>query len=540
MGLLTLDRTSRAHGGRPYSQVGRFFAHLLLTLFFAHAVLADLGNFYPVGADEVWIMSASFKLASTGVLGSDLFVGLHNADRHYFLALPVHHLLQAAVFVFAGAGIPQARAVSVVAAIALVWIVGWLAYKWHGLAGSVATTTLLMFWRSNLTGSDPRPPLLALAQSGRYDMTVVALWWLTVLLLAWHLDRPRRRTALALGLTAGATALTQFYGVGVVVCAAAALIWARRRNPTAARHWRDAAIGCGLPILLYCAYVGLHWSDFAGQAALQAERVGFLDPAFYVRNVANEWRRLAWLTELVPGAPGAGHVGWWLTLAALPLAVGTGIGAWRRGLPLVGFSALAAVVSLAALDSSKAQIYGALLVPMLSLALAAALVPARPRRRDHPLSWIRAILAAGLLVWVVADGLAGYRFVANEGRQASRYLDVGRRLAASLEPGATVLGSERWWWALRERPYRSLNGVWRRWGVAERAGHRPEFARELASLGRVYLILDKDTRGDLGRAPIELQRQVDRVLAEQGVRVAAWEDRTYGVVEIYRIAAAGD
>jgi hypothetical protein len=45
--------------------------------------------------------------------------------------------------------------------------------------------------------------------------------------------------------------------------------------------------------------VDVYWDDFVGQAALQGDRVGLLDPGFYARTVANEWRRLAWLSALI-------------------------------------------------------------------------------------------------------------------------------------------------------------------------------------------------------------------------------------------------
>jgi hypothetical protein len=77
--------------------------------------------------------------------------------------------------------------------------------------------------------------------------------------------------------------------------------------------------------------------------------------------------------------------------------------------------------------------------------------------------------------------------------------------------------------------------MWRRWIVTQHAGEHPDFADDLARLGNVCLVLDKDTRGDLGRAPVDLQQQVRDVLAERGERVAAWEDRTHGAIEVYRI-----
>jgi hypothetical protein len=121
-----------------------------------------LANFPPVSADEVSIMS-----------------------------LPGQHVFKAAFFGMFGAGVAQARAPSVLAGVIVLCTVGWLAYKWLGLGCSVVTGILLLFWRSNLIAPDARAPLVALAQSGRYDVTVLAGWWLTIIVLDRHLDRPR-------------------------------------------------------------------------------------------------------------------------------------------------------------------------------------------------------------------------------------------------------------------------------------------------------------------------------------------------------------
>ena len=137
-----------------------------------------------------------------------------------------------------------------------------------------------MFWRSNVIATDSRPPLFALAQSGRYDATVLGCWWLAILIFAWHLDKPRRATAIVSGLLVGITALTQYYGAGALACCAATLVWTQRQDKHRTLYARDAAMSALLPIVIYAAYVALHWTDFAGQAAIQANRVRFMIRAF--------------------------------------------------------------------------------------------------------------------------------------------------------------------------------------------------------------------------------------------------------------------
>jgi hypothetical protein len=488
-----------------------------------------LSNFPPISADEGSIMTVSFKLASQGVLGSDLYAGLYGADRHHFLALPGQHFLQAAFFGMFGAGVVQARAPSVLAGVIVLWTVGWLAYKWIGLGCSVTTGLLLLFWRSNLVAPDVRPPLMALAQSGRYDVTVLAGWWLVIVVLDRHIDRPRRITAVTCGLLAGLTALTQFYGAGALICCAAAL-WARRTSTSQPLFTRELALGALVPIAFYAVYAIENWADFAGQAMLKPTRVRFHDPLFYAMNVANEWRRWEWLFR-----PTRDVLGAWLTLLAVPMALLAGTRLHRSGNVVAFISVMGTFLALALLDSIKARIYASLAVPVLCFGLAVALtgLPAALPRATISIP-ARIVAACVLMTWIVVDGFDGYRFLAREGPRVSQYSAVGERIAASLQDPVPVLGSQRWWWALRAYPYRSLATQWDIWRVQESDGDSPDFGLMLERLGGGYLILDNDTRGDLMRAPSALKAQVDELLATRSRQVASWTDPTYGLVEIYR------
>jgi hypothetical protein len=503
---------------------------LAFSTFLVSAAWPHLANFPPISADEVWIMSVSVKLADEGVLGSDLLAGFHGADRHYFLALPVHHLIQAAFFKALGPGVAQARAPSLIAGVGILCAVGWLAYRWGGLGCSIVTGVLLLFWRSNLVATDPRPPLLALAQSGRYDVIVLCLWWLTLVTFNRHLDKPRRATAVVSGVLAGSTALTQFYGAGVLLCCGATLVWTNRRGGVERLHVREVVIGALIPILIYGTYVAANVTDFVGQVTLHSSRLRFYDPSFYLTNILNEWRRFDWLLHASQDAIGA-----WTVVLALPIAfVGAAI-LLRRGHRLALVSTLAAFLSLMLLDSTKARIYASLLLPPLCLGFAAALTPTMPLSLPHkPWTGLRVVAGCAVLLWIVIDGLGGYRFVAAEGPRVSPYADVGRRIAASLDAQVPVLGSERWWWALRGLPYQSLNVQWEIWKVGHLSNLTPNFTHMMERFGSAYLILDNDTRGDLTRVPSLLEQQVNDVLTSRATKVASWRDPTYGLIEVYR------
>ena len=164
-----------------------------LTLLFGRIAAYNLGNYRPVTNDEVELMSVAYKLATQGVLGSDLFAGFFGADQHFFFVLPLQHVLEAISFRVFGPGVAQARWVSLVAGVSIVWLVGWLAYRWYGLGAAMLCELLLVAWPSDLTAAANGLPLFGVARTARYDVLAVAFAWLAIALLDLTLRRPRLR-----------------------------------------------------------------------------------------------------------------------------------------------------------------------------------------------------------------------------------------------------------------------------------------------------------------------------------------------------------
>src|ERR1700680_1986166 len=75
--------------------------------------LSGLSVYPSVGEDEPWIAAAPYKLATQGVLGSDLFAGCAGMERHHYENMPVYPLLEAGVFAVLGVGVVQMRLLSV-------------------------------------------------------------------------------------------------------------------------------------------------------------------------------------------------------------------------------------------------------------------------------------------------------------------------------------------------------------------------------------------------------------------------------------------
>src|SRR3954470_15488619 len=76
---------------------------------FLVSVLPNLGNHPSVTDDEVWVLSAAYKLATQGVFGSDLFRGFYHADQHYYFNMPAQQFVIAGALKLLGYGITQAR-----------------------------------------------------------------------------------------------------------------------------------------------------------------------------------------------------------------------------------------------------------------------------------------------------------------------------------------------------------------------------------------------------------------------------------------------
>ncbi|MBV9131455.1 MAG: hypothetical protein JO318_02090, partial [Chloroflexi bacterium] len=97
---------------------------LALTVWFVRAAARDLSNFRPVSNDEVELIEVSYTLATQAKLASPMFAGFFDAEDHHLWTLPVQHVLDAIAFKAFGAGVLQARWVSVVAALVTLWCAG--------------------------------------------------------------------------------------------------------------------------------------------------------------------------------------------------------------------------------------------------------------------------------------------------------------------------------------------------------------------------------------------------------------------------------
>jgi 4-amino-4-deoxy-L-arabinose transferase-like glycosyltransferase len=526
---------------RGYSGLGWLGFTVGLTLVFGRVAAYNLGNYRPVSNDEVELISVAYKLATRGVVGSDLFVGFFGADQHFFFVLPLQHVLEAISFRIAGVGVAQARWVSLVASVVLVWLTGWLAYRWYGLGTALVCELLLVAWPSNLTAAPNGLPLFTVARVARYDVLAIAFAWLAMALLDLTLRRPKPISAVALGVLCGLAALTTFLGTFVLPLVVLNVLLSRGRYRTLV--W--IALGMGLVLLPWAVVAVQNAGDLTGQLAVFGARGDFLRPSFYLDNVMSEPSRYRDLLSpaLDPDTPNplAGSwllaVGVWPALAYLAWRSRTRTKVTGDRILLTSLGVFAGLLVL--LDQTKTPLYAIMLFPSLCLALAATLITALrwAWHSGRPI-WLplaTSALGLGLAYSVGAEAMRAYDFSATQSAEAGLYLGVGAQIEQSLAPGARILGPERWWWALHDHPYVSLRNVWFQWtavAATKGTGPPPQFADWVHADN---VIVNDNVRGDVLDFPDTVQQQFWAFITTCTQRVAKLNDRTYLDIEVYEI-----
>lgn len=504
----------------------------LLSVFFVTAAAVDLRNYRPLSGDEMEILSISEKLATQGQLGTDLYAGNFNTDRSWFMNLPGQYLLHLAAFKLAGVGIAQARSVSLIAAVVVLWATGILAHRWYGLAVAGLSTLLLVFWRSGVIAMDLGLPLLSVARSMRYDVTPIMWIWISLLYLDGLLRRPSWSRALAVGTCAAAASLTQFFGATVVPVVGVAWAWSRGRRVLTDPLTAWMCIGFLAVLAPYLTYLATHWTDASSQLGFAvAPRVPPSGPFELMQNVWREPQRYVSLLR-----PGVGRwlllVGCWPALAYLVRRQRDG---GTPGDRLLLSSLAVPALMLAIFEMTKAPLYAIVLWVPLCVTVAVGAVHAIRwcRARRTPARLGLALLVTGVIGLAIAEGAGTYGYDRVLAGRVSRYGDLGTRIAARVPTGARVVGPGRWWWPLRSQRYLALHALQQQWRAGDADATR---ARSFEDLMRAHgigaLLIDDEMLVDLRRYPPGFQTQVQAFLDACTTVVHTWRDRTYGAITL--------
>jgi len=248
---------------------------------------AYLDRFPVVGQDEPWVAAPAYKLATQGVLGSDLFAGFHGMERHYFEQMPVYDLLEAAIFRLAGVGVVQMRLLSVLFGLVLLIVVHAVGREAAGERVAALAVVLMVTVRiAAPTASRPIGILLLdAARINRYDIPVPA-FGLAALLVAIYAVRGRSRVLwVSSGVLAGLSTLSHLYGAFWLPVLVAFALVSDGFSRTAARSIAMVVAGFVLTLLPWMVWIGSNWSDYLAQNQAVAPRFAVFAPGFYASNV---------------------------------------------------------------------------------------------------------------------------------------------------------------------------------------------------------------------------------------------------------------
>jgi hypothetical protein len=231
-----------------------------------------------------------------------------------------------------------------------------------------------------------------------------------------------------------------------------------------------------------------------------------------------------------------------LFIGALPGSValiarsrGTDVG-WT--LPWLSLAIPFAVLALT--EQTKAVLYASLIVPSLCLSLAygldAAIRVTFSAGRWAAVSEVLKVVIAVLIIVMIGEGFRGYLFSTRESARVTPYLEVGRRIASFMPEEGPVLGAWRWWWAVGNRSYFAVNGLW--WSsqrVSAGGAHLP-LREEVETKRARYLIVDRDFQADLDRTVSAYRSNAVRFIDECSSVVGVINDVTYGRIEVRRVS----
>ncbi|HLF79880.1 MAG TPA: glycosyltransferase family 39 protein [Dehalococcoidia bacterium] len=514
----------------------------LLAALYLATVLPHLGDDPIAGGDEGWIISASAKLTEQGIFGTDLFAGFYGSEDHYYFNLPLHHLVLSGVFQVIGVGLEQGRLVSVVFGLAALILTYALGRRLAGPAVGVLAAALLVLLRLNLAPFSGLT-LTDLGATVRYDLITVPYGLAAVLVLLREGDEPQPLAVALAGSLVAAAAMTQFLGAffGLPL----ALFLLTLSIPFTRRLFLIGLLTATalVPLAPYGVYLAQDWDDFRGQARTVEQETDLLSSSFYLRQLENERDRYITAMDLdefpsslsdLAGRPSAR-----LALVVVgPLAALSMLwrGRFDPNYRLLGLTLLTLAVQLALFESTKRFVYWVVAVPFLCIALADLAVRLWQWRLRFTVGMLlsRAAAAAVLLVFM-GEGLAVAAKDVRDARDAPSYADLGRRIEASVTPGAVVLGDNRLWPAMRATQLRSLLLVF--YYTNPRISHErtTDVPGALARVDPDFIVLSPLSREILTRLTPEDGAAFERYISSRTERVTTIEDKLYGPHEVLRV-----
>jgi len=416
--------------------------------------LPGLTVFPSVGEDESWIAAAPYKLATQGVLGSDLFPGYYGMERHLFEHMPLYPLMQAGVFRLFGVGVAQMRALPVACGLALLLAVFAVGRQLGGDRVGALAVILMLGLRLTDGGEATGILLLDRARVNRYDMAV-PLFSLLALFAFNRAERDRRGALYFLtGLLTALSGLSHLYGLFWLPVFAGLMIARRRWRALSQRDLWLVLAGFTIAWLPWIAYVATGWPDFVGQMRMNSPRFDLANPHFYINNILYENGPISigWLIRTIRGLPFT-RVGAWTVVIGAPAAVAVALWLERessRTVRTLAVASLAQTAMFVVLLNVKTLNYMIALWPLGALLLAwlGTWLWARGRVLGR-------FGVATLLVLIIFEGAIHVARARTAARQITPYDWYESEVAGCIPRNAVVLGLQRYWLGLRQFRYRS-------------------------------------------------------------------------------------
>jgi hypothetical protein len=266
--------------------------------------------------------------------------------------------------------------------------------------------------------------------------------------------------------------------------------------------------------------------------------MGFTSPSFYWQNSLYEFQRYRHLLWPAPRPGGLFCVVVLLyTLYRLFKPQPTPSGPTEQRLAQVMG---VAILSLALVDRTKAPLYSLMLTPGLCLLAATGVVSMLSQpTRVYP-AWAIGVTLAMLLA--VESGYAWLREW-QTARSTTPYPQIGARIEEAIqrEMGSrpvTILGPERWWWALHTHRFYADHNLWGQWRGQFVASNRlPDFGQLVRQAHIELILLSPDQMQGIKLFPELVEEQYWEFIAHCTTPLHLIEDATYGRIEVLRVRA---
>jgi hypothetical protein len=388
----------------------------------------------------------------------------------------------------------------------------------------------------------------------RYDLLAVPYGLGAALLLLRRPVAPTIPLVAGAGLLLGLGALTQFIGAMLALPFLAWLL-------TLALPWKRRLLLVGvmgataaLVFLPYLVYVAADSTDFGGQSRSVEQDTSFTSPSFYIRQLRHEPSRFADATQL-HSFPSSLHDLAQRPSARLALLVVGPLSAlwvlrrWRQPeYRLLGLMLLGLVLELALFESTKRFVYWVVVVPVFCVAVGDMAVGVlrelqmgkwangqRARFGEQLVRYAALAAVAGVALVFAVEGLAVAGKDVRDARHADDYGALASRLNAALPNGASALGDNRLWPALRQRDFRSPILLFYHTNPKISQDRTTDIPGALDRIQPDYVLLSPLSRDMLKKLTLRDAADFQRFMDTKTELVTTVQDASYGPIDVYRV-----